>query len=509
VAIYHASLKVFSRRQGHTATGAAAYRAGLRIQDTRTGLTHDYTRRAGVVDARLHLTDHPPSWAQDPGCLWNAAEAAELRARSCVARELEVSLPAELNDEQRTALVSDLANLLVKRYAVAVQSAIHTATAKGDPRNHHVHLLFSVRSLGPDGFGRKVRILDSWQTGPQEIVQLRVAVALRINDHLERAGHSQRVDPRTLLEQARDAARSGDSGSVKRLCRQPTRHEGRVATAAKRRGANPERAQLNHAVRADNRAVLQGLLKGAPRSGAIIGPRNHASKVLGVRLDRARGVGADVLNAQADLVREAVYADQLKAIAYQAMLERVAREIASAVEEYARAMQLGAVDSKALLEHARRERACVSLLRKATAARIELDAAEERALAARDVYAQAAVRQVKVTERLEATEHLRPPVWRPLSRRDWAQRRRRLRADLEQARTAEDRAAKASDPVRRRSASALAARARRTLAALEEQRRKAYPVPSDGRRAIQAHKPLSGDISFPMAHPPQAPAIRP
>ena len=61
MAIYHLSVKTVSRSSGHSATGAAAYRAGVEIVDERTGLVHDYTRRSGVVSADLTLPANAPA----------------------------------------------------------------------------------------------------------------------------------------------------------------------------------------------------------------------------------------------------------------------------------------------------------------------------------------------------------------------------------------------------------------------------------------------------------------
>ena len=75
MAIFHAAMKVFSRAKGHSATAAAAYRAGSKITDDRTGLVHDYTRRRGVEGVRLYAPKDAPAWATDAARLWNAAEA--------------------------------------------------------------------------------------------------------------------------------------------------------------------------------------------------------------------------------------------------------------------------------------------------------------------------------------------------------------------------------------------------------------------------------------------------
>jgi hypothetical protein len=82
MALYHVSLKVFTRSRGESATAAAAYRSGLRITDERTGEVHDYTRRKGVEGVALFVPANAPAWALDPAELFNAAEAAEVRGRN-------------------------------------------------------------------------------------------------------------------------------------------------------------------------------------------------------------------------------------------------------------------------------------------------------------------------------------------------------------------------------------------------------------------------------------------
>lgn len=104
MAIYHLSVKTVSRSDGRSATAAAAYRAACKIVDERTGEIHDYTHKQGVVSCDLILPAGSPDWAQNRAQLWNAAEQAERRINSTVAREFEIALPEELNAEQRKQL---------------------------------------------------------------------------------------------------------------------------------------------------------------------------------------------------------------------------------------------------------------------------------------------------------------------------------------------------------------------------------------------------------------------
>ena len=91
MSIYHLSVKTISRSSGRSATAAAAYRAGERIRDQRTGVVHDYRRRHGVLHTELVL---PPGVFMTREELWSGAEMAEVRKNSTTAREYEIALPA-------------------------------------------------------------------------------------------------------------------------------------------------------------------------------------------------------------------------------------------------------------------------------------------------------------------------------------------------------------------------------------------------------------------------------
>ena len=207
MAIYHCSLRVFSRSKGHSAVAAAAYRAGCQLYDERIQKTHRYDKRSGVAETFILLPENTRSEFQSRAFLWNAVEEAENRKNSCVARELILALPHELSDKERRDLTQDMALYLMERYRVAVDAAIH-APVEGDghdERNHHAHILFSTRELTSQGFGKKTRILDDKVTGKAETELIREVWETLANDALDRAGFSHvRIDRRSLEEQGID-----------------------------------------------------------------------------------------------------------------------------------------------------------------------------------------------------------------------------------------------------------------------------------------------------------------
>jgi hypothetical protein len=110
---YHCSVKPVKRSTGRSAVAASAYRLGECLHDHRLGETYDYTRRSGVVTAFTVAPDHAPDWVHDPEALWNAAEAAENRINSQVAREYELSLPSSVSADEREGIARSFAQKLV------------------------------------------------------------------------------------------------------------------------------------------------------------------------------------------------------------------------------------------------------------------------------------------------------------------------------------------------------------------------------------------------------------
>jgi len=113
MAIFRMQISSVTRSAGRRATAAAAYRAGERIRDDRSGELHNFSRRRDVLHTEIFLPsqfdDVAVSWARNREKLWNTAEHAEKRHNSRVAREYELSLPIELDAGQRLGLARSFA----------------------------------------------------------------------------------------------------------------------------------------------------------------------------------------------------------------------------------------------------------------------------------------------------------------------------------------------------------------------------------------------------------------
>src|SRR4029077_10351410 len=151
----------------------------------------------------------PVSWARNRQKLWNTAEHVEKRHNARVAREYQVSLPAELNAGQRIALARAFSRHLAERYKVAVDLAVHEPRPGGDPRNFHAHLLTTTREVTPAGLGAKAgldlqaleRRRRELPDHRQEYFNLRERWATLVNEGLREANVAARVDHRSLAAQ--------------------------------------------------------------------------------------------------------------------------------------------------------------------------------------------------------------------------------------------------------------------------------------------------------------------
>ena len=261
MAIYHLSVKTVSRSAGRSATAAAAYRAGASITDQRTGQIHDYTRKGGVQSATLVVPADAAAWANDRESLWNAAELAEKRKNSTVAREFEVALPRELSPAERQRLAVDFAGELVARHGCAADVAIHAPGKEGDNRNHHAHILLTTRRLTADGMGEKTRELDDQKTGKELVTEWRERFAVLQNERLREAGHAVQVDHRSHAERGLQSEPSQHLGPAATGYERRTGQRSRIGqdfdeAAAERLRQEQEAAELEQQEQAVDRSIL-------------------------------------------------------------------------------------------------------------------------------------------------------------------------------------------------------------------------------------------------------------
>lgn len=264
MAIYHCSIKIISRGKGKSAVAAAAYRAGEQITNEHDGVTHDYTRKGGIVHTEILLPDHAPAEYADRNLLWNAVEKIEKAKNAQLAREIEIALPQELTREQGFSLVREY----VKHNFVSAGMCADFAIHDKQDGNPHAHIMLTMRPFDERGaWGAKQKkeyILDKdgnkiydpkkrqykcksipatdWneQTKAEE---WRAAWAEICNQYLEQNGHAERIDHRSYERQGIDQI--------------PTVHLGVAAFQMEKRGIRTERGNLNREIEISNQKLRQ------------------------------------------------------------------------------------------------------------------------------------------------------------------------------------------------------------------------------------------------------------
>ena len=200
MAIYHFSAKVISRSNGSSAVASAAYRAAERLHDDRLGRDHDFSNKAGVVHSEIMLPEGAPERLNDRATLWNEVEAGEKRKDAQLAREVEFSIPRELNQQQGIQLARDFVEKQFVERGMVADMNVHWDMGKDGQPKPHAHVMLSMREVGPEGFGQKVREWNSTAL----LQEWREAWADHVNERLAELDIDARIDHRTLEAQGID-----------------------------------------------------------------------------------------------------------------------------------------------------------------------------------------------------------------------------------------------------------------------------------------------------------------
>lgn len=243
MAIYHLSAQVISRGYGHSAVHAAAYRARCEIADSRTGLVHDYGRKADeLLFEGIYAPKDAPAWARDRAQLWNHVEAFEKHRRAELAREFVIALPHELTLEQGRYAIQDWVRENFTRKGLIADVTIHAPGREGDERNIHAHVMVVTRKLDGSEFIRTKERFATYSEKAEakkaELESLRESWARIGNRHIERHGFEASLDHRTLEAQG--------------IEREPTIHMGKAATAIEREGSASDLGDVNREIKTGN-----------------------------------------------------------------------------------------------------------------------------------------------------------------------------------------------------------------------------------------------------------------
>lgn len=200
MAIYHFSAKVISRANGSSAVASAAYRSASELHDDRVGRDHDFSNKAGVVHSEIMLPEGVPERLNDRTTLWNEVEGAEKRKDAQLAREVEFSIPREMNEKEGIQLARDFVEKQFVERGMVADLNVHWDIGKDGQPKPHAHVMLSMREVGLEGFGQKVR---EWNSNAL-LKEWREAWADHVNERLAELDIDARIDHRSLQDQGID-----------------------------------------------------------------------------------------------------------------------------------------------------------------------------------------------------------------------------------------------------------------------------------------------------------------
>lgn len=199
MAIYHFSAQVISRSQGRSSVSAAAYRAGEKIADERTGDIHNFSKKNDVIASEILLPKNAPEWMLDRDKLWNAVELKENRKDAQLAREINIALPRELSDQTNWEMAKAFVQKEFVDRGMVADLNFHRGHIEKEEQPH-IHVMLTTREVNENGFGQKDR---SWNDRAL-LRNWREAWAIHCNAELAKNGFDIRIDHRTLADQGID-----------------------------------------------------------------------------------------------------------------------------------------------------------------------------------------------------------------------------------------------------------------------------------------------------------------
>jgi len=196
MAIFHMQVKVCSRSKGNSVVALAAYNARERIEEEKTGLLYNYSKKDDLVHSAIVLPENAPERFKNRSTLWNELDKKETRKDAQLSRYFIIALPNELNDEQNKNLVESWINQQLTRRGVIADYAIHN-----DKNNKHVHINTTMRELTESGFGNKNRNLNN-----KNLVEIwRRSWALTANKHLKMNNVKSSISHLSFIKQKEQA----------------------------------------------------------------------------------------------------------------------------------------------------------------------------------------------------------------------------------------------------------------------------------------------------------------
>ena len=252
MALYSMRVQQFRRSARQSPVAAAAYRSGERLHSDRDDVTHDYTRKTGVVHKEIMVPDNAPAWARKLSreSLWNMVDKRERRKDAQTAREIRIMLPRELSPDARLALARDFVKRNFVDLGMVADLAVHCPKAADGKDQPHAHVMLTMRPLTDEGFGDKSR--HDWVPDPNG---------------------SKHADGRPVMVESN--ADSWNSAAYYERCREDWENT-----------ANAALASAGSAARIDRRSYLERGLLATKLAEPYLGVALHMKTLHGVMKER-------------------------------------------------------------------------------------------------------------------------------------------------------------------------------------------------------------------------------
>lgn len=257
MAIFHFQGQIISRsnKQGkqRSSVACAAYRSGEKLFDERNQVAKFYKRQVAPI-TKILIPDNAPQWASNRERLWNEVEKKEKQHNAQLAREFNVALPKELNDQEQEKLTYDFCQKIFVDNGMVADISIH----REDKNNPHFHVMLTVRPFKKSGeWGNKCRkeIVIDEKTGKKKSMRIDTTDWNNKNKMKEWRKAWEDFANNALKNKGITISCKSNKDLGKET--KPTVHEGYAARNIVKRGKISYRVNRNEKLREYNRTVIE------------------------------------------------------------------------------------------------------------------------------------------------------------------------------------------------------------------------------------------------------------
>lgn len=251
-------------KSDRSAVACSAYRSGQSLFSERDGLTKNYKERDIQPESYILSPKNAPDWTKNRESLWNEVEMKEKQHNAQLSREVIMSLPTQLSNEEQTNLTLDFCKENFSDEGMVADINIH----RDKNHNPHAHIMLTLRPFNEDGTwgnkrkkenGKSIHLTD-WNK-KETMIKWRKDLADKINHMFKEKGLEDYVSHESYAKQGLDKM------PKIRLSRESYQYEERTKENAKQQGKeyqpvthygklNAEIIQLNKELNKEKEKVI-------------------------------------------------------------------------------------------------------------------------------------------------------------------------------------------------------------------------------------------------------------